>query len=62
MVKNATLIHIMIKIDNNAIKNIQRTSITSEFEQAYKQWKAGNITAVEAMKQSNMKNLYFIVK
>jgi DNA invertase Pin-like site-specific DNA recombinase len=37
-------------------KNLGRpkTSITSEFEKAYKQWKAGDITAVEAMKKSNM--------
>ncbi|CUX94370.1 Resolvase domain (fragment) [Bacillus velezensis] len=27
-----------------------KATITTEFEQAYKQWKAGEITAVEAMK------------
>ncbi|WP_232904800.1 recombinase family protein [Bacillus siamensis] len=31
-----------------------KTTITTEFEQAYKQWKAGEITAVEAMKKSSM--------
>lgn len=31
-----------------------KTSITSKFEQAYKEWKAGEITAVEAMKESSM--------
>lgn len=30
-----------------------KTSITSKFEQVYKEWKAGEITAVEAMKESS---------
>jgi hypothetical protein len=34
-------------------------STLTEFEHAYKQWKAGNITAVEAMKQSNMTKATF---
>ncbi len=39
-----------------------KTSITTEFEQAYKQWKAGDITAVEAMKKSNMTKATFYRK
>lgn len=39
-----------------------RTSITAEFEAAYKQWKAGDITAVEAMKKSNMTKATFYRK
>lgn len=31
-----------------------KTTITTEFEQAYIQWKPGEITAVEAMKKSSM--------
>jgi hypothetical protein len=33
-----------------------------EFEQAYKQWKPGDITAVEAMKKSNMTKATFYRK
>lgn len=36
-----------------------KTTITTEFEQAYKQWKAGEITAVEAMKRSSMTKATF---
>ncbi|WP_412094923.1 hypothetical protein [Bacillus atrophaeus] len=36
-----------------------KTTITTEFEQAYKQWKAGEITAVEAMKKSSMTKATF---
>lgn len=39
-----------------------KTSITSEFKEAYKQWKAGEITAVEAMKKSNMTKATFYRK
>ncbi|KEZ47168.1 recombinase family protein [Metabacillus indicus] len=39
-----------------------KTSITSEFEQAYKQWKAGEITAVKAMNNSNMTKATFYRK
>ena len=39
-----------------------KTSITSEFKQAYKDWKAGNITAVEAMKKSDMTKTTFYRK
>lgn len=36
-----------------------KTSITPEFEHAYKHWKAGDITAVEAMKKSSMTKATF---
>ncbi len=39
-----------------------KTSITLEFEQAYKEWKEGNITAVEAMKKSDMTKATFYRK
>lgn len=39
-----------------------KTSITSEFEYAYKQWKAGDITAVEAMKKPNLTKAIFYRK
>ncbi|MGM0859757.1 MAG: recombinase family protein [Bacillota bacterium] len=39
-----------------------KTSITSEIEQAYKQWKAGEITAVKAMNNSNMTKATFYRK
>lgn len=39
-----------------------KTSITSEFEKAYEEWKAGDITAVEAMKKSNMTKATFYRK
>jgi len=39
-----------------------KTTITSEFEQAYKQWKAEDITAVEAMKKSNLTKATFYRK
>ncbi len=40
-------------------KTRPKTTITTEFEQAYKQWKAGEITAVEAMKRSSMTKATF---
>ena len=39
-----------------------KASITVEFENAYKQWKTGEITAVEAMKKSNMTKATFYRK
>lgn len=39
-----------------------KTTITTEFEQAYKRWKAREITAVEAMKRSNMTKATFYRK
>lgn len=39
-----------------------KTSITYEFKQAYKQWKTGDITAVEAIKKSNMTKATFYRK
>ena len=36
-----------------------KTSITSEFIETYKEWKAGEIIAVEAMKKSNMSKATF---
>ncbi|QHE62223.1 recombinase family protein [Rossellomorea vietnamensis] len=39
-----------------------KTSITLEFEQAYKQWRAGVITAVEAIKITNMSKATFYRK
>ncbi len=39
-----------------------KTTITTEFEQAYKQWKAREITAVEAMKRSSMTKATFYRK
>ncbi len=36
-----------------------RAEITEEYKKAYKEWKAGNITAVEAMKRANVKNATF---
>lgn len=39
-----------------------KTSITPEFEQAYKEWRAGDITAVEAMNRSNMTKATFYRK
>lgn len=39
-----------------------KTSITSEFKEAYKQWKEGNITDVEAMRISNMTKATFYRK
>ncbi|PET65155.1 integrase [Bacillus sp. AFS001701] len=32
-----------------------KTSITNEFENAYKQWKEGNLTGVQAMEQAKLK-------
>ncbi|AVQ98101.1 resolvase [Oceanobacillus iheyensis] len=31
-----------------------KSAITNEFKEAYKQWKSGEFTAVQAMKKSNM--------
>lgn len=39
-----------------------KSLITLEFEQAYKQWKVGEITAVGAMKKSNMTKATFYRK
>lgn len=39
-----------------------KTTITTEFEQAYKRWKAREITAVEAMKRSSMTKATFYRK
>lgn len=41
-----------------------RIKITDEIKSVYRQWKAGNITAVKAMKQTNFKKatFYNIVK
>ena len=39
-----------------------KTAITDEFVEAYKQWKAGEITAVEAMKKSDMTKATFYRK
>ncbi|MFD1445787.1 recombinase family protein [Oceanobacillus profundus] len=39
-----------------------KTSITSEFIEAYMQWKEGEITAVEAMKKSNLTKATFYRK
>jgi DNA invertase Pin-like site-specific DNA recombinase len=39
-----------------------KAPITPEFEQAYKQWKAGDITAVQAMKKSNLTKATFYRK
>lgn len=39
-----------------------KTTITTEFELAYKQWRDGEITAIEAMKKSNMTKATFYRK
>lgn len=39
-----------------------KKSITPAFEQAYKQWKAGNISAVAAMKKANLSKATFYRK
>lgn len=39
-----------------------KTFITFEFEKAYNLWKSGDITAVEAMKKSNMTKATFYRK
>lgn len=39
-----------------------KTSITAGFEQTYKQWKAGDITAVKVMKKSNLTKATFYCK
>lgn len=46
------------------VKKLERpkASITAEFKQAYKQWKAGDITALKVMKRSNLTKATFYRK